>query len=256
MRYIIVEDELPAQTLLQQLIAQLRPDWKLEICLDSVEGAVHWLQHNPQPDVAFLDIQLSDGLSFEILDQVDIESMLVFTTAYDEYAIRAFKVNSVDYLLKPIKEIDLRLAIEKFEHFKKNRFLAYNAAIDTEGILAAIRQSKTHYRSRFLVIYGDTYVPLPVDAVAFMFTRNKLTYAVTFGGEQHFLDFSLDKLEGQLDPSLFFRVNRQFIVHIQAVKKIHAYFNGKLVLETDPPLQEKVTISRQKARHFREWLDR
>ena len=256
MRYIIVEDELPAQELLRQLVEKIRPGWRLDACLDSVEEAVKWLKGNPHPDVAFFDIQLSDGLSFEVLEEVDIKSMLVFTTAYDEYAIRAFKANSIDYLLKPIKESELERAIAKYEDFTKNRFSSRNAAIDTEGILEAIRQSKTNYRSRFLVTYGDTFVPLPVQSVAYIFTRNKLTYAVTFDGEQHFLDFSLDKLESQLDPALFFRASRQFIVHVQAVHKVHTYFNGKLVLETQPPHQEKITISRQKARVFRDWLDK
>lgn len=256
MRYIIVEDELPAQELLRQLIAKLRPDWELDICLDSVEEAVSWLRGNPHPDVAFFDIQLSDGLSFEVLEQVDIQSMLVFTTAYDEYAIRAFKVNSIDYLLKPIKESELSQAIAKYEDYTNKRFSSHNSAIDTAGILEAIRQSKVNYRSRFLVTYGDTFVPLPVQSVAYMFTRNKLTYAVTFDGEQHFLDFSLDKLESQLDPDLFFRASRQFIVHVKAVRKVHSYFNGKLVLETHPPHQEKINISRQKARAFRDWLDK
>lgn len=255
MKYLIIEDELPAQRLMERLVSELRPGWESMGCLDSVEAAVQWFKTNPQPEVIFMDIQLSDGLSFDILDRVDIEGMIIFTTAYDEYAIRAFKVNSIDYLLKPIKKDDLWEALEKYERYTRQMFLGRNKAIDVAELLEAVQGSKRQYRSRFLVSRGEMFVPLQVESVAFLFSRNKITSAMTFDGKRYILDFPLDSLEEQLDPGVFFRASRKFTVNIDAVSRVQPFFNGKLILETNPAHDEKVTVSREKARAFRRWLD-
>jgi DNA-binding LytR/AlgR family response regulator len=256
MRYLIIEDELPAQRLMEGLVRELRPGWESAGCVDSVEGAVEWFGKQGWADVIFMDIQLSDGLSFDILEQVEIEGMIIFTTAYDEYAIRAFKVNSIDYLLKPIKKKDLREALEKYERYTRKMFLGRNKAIDVAELVEAVNGAKKNFRTRFLVSRGEMFVPLPVESVAFLFSRNRITSAVTFDGKRYVLDFTLDGLEDQLDPERFFRASRQFMVNIEAVSKVHTFFNGKLILETLPAHDEKITVSREKARVFKPWLDR
>ncbi len=255
MKYLIIEDEVPAQRLVGDLLRELRPGWEAAACLDSIESAVNWLNNHPHPGVIFMDIQLSDGLSFDILEQVDIESMIIFTTAYDEYAVRAFRVNSIDYLLKPIKKGELAEAVEKYERYTKKMFLSRNKTIDAAELAKAIKEAKPKYRTRFLVSIGEVFFPLPVERAAYIFSRHRITSAMTFEGKRHVIDFTLDRLEEQLDPQRFFRVNRQFIVNIEAVLKVHTFFNGKLVLETRPGYDEKVIISREKARRFKPWLD-
>jgi two-component system response regulator LytT len=255
MKYLLIEDEIPAQRLMEDLLRELRPDWEAAACLDSVEDTVNWLKNHPHPEVIFMDIQLSDGLSFDILDQVDIDGMIIFTTAYDEYAVRAFKVNSIDYLLKPIKKSELIEALEKYERYNRKMFRSRNKAIDAAELVNAIKAAKPQYRARFLISLGEVFFPLPVEMVAYIYSRHRISSAITFEGKRHVIDFTLDRLEEQLDPEMFFRVSRQFIVNINAVSKVHAFFNGKLLLETRPAHDEKVTISRDKARQFKLWLD-
>ncbi|MCP4156140.1 MAG: response regulator transcription factor [bacterium] len=255
MRYLIIEDELPAQRLMESIVKELRPDWEASACLDSVESAVSWLKMNPHPEVIFMDIQLSDGLSFDILEQVEIEGMIIFTTAYDEYALRAFKLNSLDYLLKPLKKSELEKALEKYEHYTKQMFRSRNKLIDVAELLRAIKEAKPQYRTRFLISQGEVFFPLSLERVAYMYSSHRITSSVTFEGKRHIVDLTLDRLEEQLDPEQFFRVNRQFIVNINAVAKVHTFFNGKLILETEPKYVEKLTISREKARQFKMWLD-
>lgn len=255
MRYLIIEDEVPAQRLMRELVRELRPGWEEAACLDSVESAVKWLNGFPHPGVIFMDIQLSDGLCFDILEQVEIEGMIIFTSAYDEYAIRAFKVNSIDYLLKPIKKSELSEALAKFESYTKKMFLSLNKVIDAAELADAITGAKPKYRTRFLVSTGEVFFPLAVESTAYIFSRHRITSAVSFEGKRHVIDFPLDRLEEQLDPEMFFRVNRKFIVNMEAVSKVHTFFNGKLVLETRPGFDEKIMISRDKARQFKPWLD-
>ncbi|MCP4216140.1 MAG: response regulator transcription factor [bacterium] len=256
MKYLIVEDEVPAQRLIADLVGELRPDWEQAGCLDSVDAAVEWFRSNPQPEIVFMDIQLSDGLSFDIFKHVNVEGMIIFTTAYDQYALRAFQVNSIDYLLKPISKKKLAEALKKYERHHKHMWQEHNKALDIEQLVRALSKPKPRYRSRFLVEQGETFVPVPVADIAFLFSRHKITSAVSFEGKRYVLDLPLDKLEDQLDPEMFFRAGRGFIVNIEAVAKVHTFFNGKLILETAPTHDEKTTISREKARAFKQWLDR
>lgn len=252
-RIILIEDEPYNLRLLEEMIKKLRPGWEVLKTFESVKGSVDWLRENSHPDLFFMDIQLADGLCFSIFDQVEVKSMVIFTTAYDNYAIRAFKVNSIDYLLKPFKEKDLEAAIEKFENFQKLTG-EENAQQDYSEILEAIRKGEKKYRKRFLVSKGAAFYKLPVEDIAYFYSENRITTAVTFNRQNHVIDFSLETLEDQLDPETFFRVNRQMIVNIQSIEKIENYFGGKLKVCLNPPFENEVVVSRLKATDFKEWV--
>jgi DNA-binding LytR/AlgR family response regulator len=252
-KIILVEDEPYNLRLLQEMIKKLRPGWEVVNTFESVKESVAWLRENQHPDLFFMDIQLADGLCFSIFDQVDVKSMVIFTTAYDNYAIRAFKVNSIDYLLKPFKEKDLEAAIEKFENLRQVPDEVASNQNYTE-ILNAIRHGEKKYRRRFLVSKGAAFYKLPVEEIACFFSENRITTAATFNRQNHVVDFSLEALEEQLDPETFFRVNRQVIVNIQAIEKIENYFGGKLKVQINPPFEGTVVVSRLKAMDFKEWV--
>ncbi|MCY1721294.1 LytTR family DNA-binding domain-containing protein [Prolixibacteraceae bacterium Z1-6] len=256
MRIIIVEDELHNYRLLKGMIEKLRPEWEIVEGFESVKSTVTWLERNPAPDLIFMDIQLTDGISFSIFDQVDVESMVIFTTAYDEYALRAFQVNSIDYLLKPVKEEKLRLAIEKFEnHFYQPEKKVDNNP-DYHEILQAITQGEKKYRKRFLVNGATSYSKLDVADIVWFSTENRVTTAFTLDGKAHIIDLTIEKLEEQLDPEVFFRTNRSTIVHIDSIRKFENHFGGKLILRLVHPFNEPIIISRLKATDFKEWVGR
>jgi DNA-binding LytR/AlgR family response regulator len=252
MRVIIVEDEIHNVRLLQGMLKELRPNWEVVTTIESVRGCVEYLKSNPYPDLFFMDIQLSDGICFSIFDQVDITEQVIFTTAYDEYAIQAFQVNSVDYLLKPLKTESLKAAIEKFEELysKLNQ-----ESFDYQELAKLIRSGKKEYRKRLVVAGATSYSKIEVEDVAFFFSESKITNAVTYDGTQHILNQTLEKLEGQLDPSLFFRANRSYILNVGAIRKFENYFGGKLIVKLVQPFKETITVSRLKAALFKEWLD-
>lgn len=254
-KIILVEDEPYNLRLLEGMIKKLRPGWEVVKTLESVKSSVEWLRNNPHPDLFFMDIQLADGLCFSIFDQVEVKGMVIFTTAFDNYAIRAFKVNSIDYLLKPFKEKDLEAAIEKFENFR-NRSTGTENSRDYSEILDAIRKGEKKYRKRFLIAKGAAFHMLPVEEIAYLFSENRITTAVTFSNQNHVVDFPLETLEEQLDPEIFFRANRQLIVNIQSIEKIENYFSGKLKIRLNPPFEGEPIISRLKATTFKEWVGR
>lgn len=251
MKICIIEDELHNLRLLEGMILKLRPGWEIVKTFGSVRGSIKWLSEHPHPDLFFMDIQLADGLCFSIFDEVAISSMVIFTTAYDNYAIQAFKVNSIDYLLKPFREKDLEASIEKYERFTRMNIPA--GAPDYTDILEAIRHGRKKYRTRFLVPHGASWHKAEVNDLAYFFSENKVTTAVTFSGQNHVIDFTLESLEEELDPEKFFRANRQFIVNADAIVKIENYFNGKLKVQLNPPFAGEVIISRLKALDFRRW---
>lgn len=252
-KIILIEDEEYNLRLLEDMVKKLRPGWEVVQTFESVKQSVSWLRKNPHPDLFFMDIQLADGLCFSIFDQVEINSMVIFTTAYDNYAIRAFKVNSIDYLLKPFKEKDLETAIEKFEVFRKLA-VEVDAKRDYPEILEAIRNGEKKFRKRFLVSKGDLFYKLPAEDVAYFFSEGRITTAVTFNRQNHIIDFTLEALEEQLDPDTFFRINRQIVASIQSIEKIENYFGGKLKLHLNPPFDGEVVVSRLKATDFKQWL--
>ena len=254
MKVIIVEDELHNYRLLRGMVEELRPDWEIVEWFESVKGTVSWLQSNPAPDLIFMDIQLTDGISFSIFDQIEVQSMVIFTTAYDEYALRAFQVNSIDYLLKPMKKDKLEHAIEKFENVFHHPAAKEEKQINYQELLQAIGKGEKKYRKRFLVSGATSYFKLDVKDIAWFSTENRVTTAFTFEGKSHIIDLTIEKLEEQLDPDLFFRANRSSVVHINSIRKFENHFGGKLILRLIPPFDEAITISRLKATEFKDWV--
>ncbi len=255
MQYIIVEDELPARTWLSGLVKELRPEWELVCVTTNVVETIDWLNTHTHPDLMFLDIQLSDGNGFDIFKKLDYKGLVIFTTAYDEYAIQAFQVNSIDYLLKPISSNALLTSIEKFEYYTQSYIQVHNQAIDYNTLADAVRNAHTHYRTKFLICSSDRYYQLPVADIAYFYSENRITFAVIQQGKEVPINLSLEKLEAQLDPNVFFRINRQIIARDQAIQTISNWFNNKLTIHLIPEFKEKVIVSRERAPLFKQWLD-
>ena len=256
MKVLIIEDEIPAQRMLQEMLAEM--DDKIEVvgCLNSVASSVDWFNNNPHPELVLMDIQLSDGISFDILRQTVINSMIIFTTAYDEYAIQAFKVNSLDYLSKPIDKDELQAAFNKYEHYSNTFIRHKNTQLDYTEIASIIKKAESQYRKRFLIQTNEDFFQLTVEQIAYFYSLEKITFAVTFDLRKYPLNFSLENLKEQLDPDMFFKVNRQIIININAIQKIHSFFQGKLVISSKPAYSEKIIVGKDKAASFKRWLDR
>ena len=252
MKVVVFEDEKLASERLIELIQELRPNAEILASLKSVEAGLMWLQNNEEPDLIVSDIQLLDGSSFEIFTQNPIKCPVIFTTAYDEYAIKAFQVNSVDYLLKPIQKQKLENALQKYEERTSGNS---SQSLDIDKIREAIQGSNVQYKSRFLVKYGQRIKAIPVEQIAYFYSQDKLTYLVTFEGKKLPLDQTLEELETVLNPDNYFRVNRKFIVHFDSVSDIHPYFKGRVKLDLQPESGEDIVISSDKTPLFKQWLD-
>jgi two-component system response regulator LytT len=250
MRIIIIEDEKPAARLLQRKVEKL--GLQVETMLHSVEEALQWFQKNQHPDLIFLDIQLSDGLSFEIFEQIEIKSAVIFTTAFDEYALRAFKLNSIDYLLKPIDEDDLEIAVAKFKNqFQKSSI----SSLDFEAIKRMlINPSEKSYKQRFTIKIGEHLKMIPIDEVECFFSENKGTYLHTSDNRDYLLDTTLEQLESELNPKDFYRVSRKFIIPLKTIKDIVVYSNSRLKVILPTFKTDEVIVSREKVNDFKEWL--
>ena len=253
-KVLIVEDEVRAADRLEKLIVQYDPSFEIIHKTDSVEGTVNWLKSGNTADLLFLDIQLADGISFNIFDQVKVELPVIFVTAFDTFAIRAFEVNSIDYLLKPLEAEKLKNALDKFKNIR-SLYSKENWTEKLSELISSYRNSKTEYKNRFLVSKGDSLVPVSVDQVAYFRAEDKTVILVNFQNQNYFISYTLDQLETLLDPAYFFRANRQFIVSLKSVLKAFNYFNSKLKLELNPPASEDVIISREKAQQFKNWLN-
>lgn len=246
---VIIEDEKPNADRLKRLLKMLRPRTEVVAVLDGIADSVLWFENNRHPDLVMMDIRLSDGLSFDIFDKVRLTCPVIFTTAYDEYAVRAFKYNSVDYLLKPVEPEELGKALEKLENTTGPQFDQKTL----EGLLNFFQPKS--YRTRFLLPYRDGYKSLLVSDVSYFYSENKITRARLKNGLEEPLAQTMEELENQLDPQAFFRVNRQFIVHIDAVLQVHNYFNGKLKLDIKNCSDTEIIVSREKAMQLKTWLD-
>ncbi|MDH5826489.1 LytR/AlgR family response regulator transcription factor [Sphingobacterium sp. SG20118] len=247
-KIVIVEDEKLNADRLKRLIKEIDPNVTIIAVLDSVMDTVDWFKENEEPDVVMMDIRLSDGVSFDIFDKVTIQCPIVFTTAYDEYAVQAFKYNSVDYILKPVQKEELKTALDKVNAFKAP---AENQ-LSIDKLLNYIK--KKDYRSRFLIPYRDGFQTILVTDVSIIYMDSKLTKARLKNGKDVILNMSLDDIEKQLDPKLFFRANRQFIIHIDAVNQLVNYFNRKLkIIISDSDFE--IIVSREKSTLLKEWLD-
>jgi len=247
MKILLIEDELPAARQLAKLLLAHDPACQIIDTLDSVEGAVRWIRTFPSPDLVFMDIQIADGLSFDIFSQVEVAAPVIFTTAFDQYAVRAFKVNAVDYLLKPVDPEELKRALEKIRN-QRNA----SAAFDWKMLSGFFR--KETYKDRFLVKTGQQLAFLATADIAFFRSSDGLTQAHTFAGKKFFVDNSLEELERLLDPRDFFRINRGITIRLDAIRKIHPHLNGRLKLETQPAAPEEVFVSRERAGDFKTWL--
>lgn len=255
MKVLIIEDEIPAQRLIKDLIQEIDPSIEIVGCLNSIKSSVEWLTFNEHPEIVLLDIELSDGLSFEIFKQITIESMIIFTTAYDEYTMQAFKVNSLDYLLKPIEKDELELAFEKYHNYSKQFIKERNFLTDFSEVASLIKDEKREYRKRFIIESNEAFYYLNVEDVAFFYITHGITFAVTFEKREFPINSTLESLVEQLDPSNYFRINRQFIINIGAINRVHSYFNGKLKIETKPEFNQEIHVVKNKAASFKRWLD-
>lgn len=252
-RVLIVEDEPQAADRLERLVTRLHPGVELQATLDSVEKSVAWLKGHPAPDLVLMDIQLADGLSFAIFDQVSVPSPVIFTTAYDEYALKAFKVNSIDYLLKPIDEDELRAALDKFAS-RRGSGLAPDTMM--QSIANAMQMLSKKYKERFVIRVGEHLRSIETTDIRFFFSQEKASFAQTVDGRKHVLDYTLDQLEGLMDPSRFFRINRKYLVSVEAIRDMINYTNSRLKLVLTGCDDAEVIVARERVQEFREWLDR
>ncbi|MEM6764966.1 MAG: LytTR family DNA-binding domain-containing protein [Bacteroidota bacterium] len=252
MKVIIIEDEPLAAVRMKELLLRYDADMELLGTFVGVEDSVAWLRTHAQPDLGFIDIQLSDGVSFSIFDQVDIRFPIIFTTSYDEYALDAFEVNSIDYLLKPIKYTRLVKALEKWKGLSQSSSGLSDAQLSS---ISSLLQQKQNPKSRFMVKSGSQLKIVKRQEIAYFYSDQKITILVNKEGRRYPIDYSLDKLVEVLDPKDFFRVNRKFIIHLDAAAKIHSYFKGRLKLELHPAVEEEVVISSERTPLFKAWLN-
>lgn len=250
LQVIIIEDEKPAARRLHRMLE--RNNLQPISMLHSVKESVQWLKTNPNPDLIFLDIQLSDGLSFEIFESVTVSSAIIFTTAYDQFALKAFKLNSIDYLLKPIDEEELVQAISKF---KVQRRSNDNASFNMNQIRKLLQKDAITYKERFTIQIGQHLKIIDVKSIECVYSEDKASYACLNNGKSYLLDGSLDALSKQLNPEIFFRVNRKHIVNIQAIKDIISFTNSRLQLKLNSYNEESIIVSREKVKEFKNWLN-
>lgn len=251
MKAVIIEDEKIAADLLKNLICQLDENIEVVAILQTVEDSVEWLSINQHPDILFVDIHLADGSSFSIFEKTEVKCPIVFTTAYDEYALKAFEVNSIDYLLKPINKDDLQKALNKYKNLKGER-----QEVDYKTLISRFLTESgnlNNYKEHFLVPERDKLVPLAAKDIAYIYIDLKLIKAVTFSGKVYYLNQNLDEMMNQLNPKMFFRANRQYIVSHEAIKDISIWFGNKISLNLTIPIEEKIIVSKARVAEFKNW---
>jgi len=248
MKILIIEDEQAAVRRLQKLLSEIDTGNEVIGALGTIESAVHWFSENPAPDLILMDIHLADGSSFEIFEKAEIISPIIFATAYDEYALKAFKVNAIDYLLKPIKAIELEQAIQKVAKKPRKPDLSDNLVqkLTEAGFIKKNR--------RVLVRMGQAIKLVDLDQVSFFYSKDKISFAVMPGNKRYPLDQSLDQIEHDLDPTRFFRINRQFIVKMDAIEEMIAYSKSRVKLKLNPPSEEDAIVSKERSPEFKKWL--
>jgi len=251
MNVIIIEDEKPSARRLQRMLSA--EGIEAETMLHSVEESIEWFQNNQHPDLIFLDIQLSDGLSFEIFEALEINSAVIFTTAYDEYALQAFKLNSIDYLLKPIDEDELKAAIKQF---KGTTLQQQSVTLDFNDIKKLlVNPIEREYKKRFSVKVGQHIKLINIEDIECIYSENKGTYAYTNEGRNYLLDLTLDQLEDELEPHVFYRISRKFYVNINAIKDIISYTNSRLQIKLNSFNEQEVIVARERVKDFKNWLE-
>ncbi len=251
MNVIIIEDEKPSARRLQRMLKAV--EIEAETMLHSVEESIEWFQNNKHPDLIFLDIQLSDGLSFEIFEAIEINSAVIFTTAYDEYALQAFKLNSIDYLLKPIDEDDLKTAVKKYKGISPQNQAVTLDFNDIKKLL--VNPIEREYKKRFSVKVGQHLKLINIEAIECIYSENKGTYVFTNEGRNYLLDSTLDQLEDDLEPHVFFRISRKYYININAIKDMVSYTNSRLQIKLNHYNEQQVIVARERVKDFKNWLE-
>jgi two-component system response regulator LytT len=253
MKVLIVEDEELASKKLIKTLEAVEPGAEVVGITDSVESTVEWLKGNPAPELILIDIELTDGQSFEIFNQHEVESTVIFTTSYDEHALRAFKVNSIDYLLKPVQKDELAGAIAKFR--KLSSLGSAQSAVNFDRLIAGLQEIKQKsYRKRFLVKNLQRLVSVNIEDIAYFYSDDRLNFFKTFDDKRYIVDYTMDELEAMVDPESFFRINRAFFVSAESILQIHDYFGHRLALHLRPTIDKESIVSREKVADFKLWL--
>jgi two-component system, LytTR family, response regulator LytT len=250
MQILILEDEEQALNRLQKLILEVMPDAVIVGTASSIEETIKWFQYNAMPDLIFMDIQLADGNSFQLFNKIKIVCPVIFTTAHEDYALQAFKVNSVDYLLKPIDESDVKRAIDKLKLLQSSG----TSVVDYAEILKTIQPPSKKYKDRFIIKLGDTIKSLSVADIAYFYTENKSNFVCTSEGKRFPVDFNLDQIEQMLNPKNFFRINRQFIIGHHAIEEMKAHTRSRIIVKLTPPSKLDTVVAIDRAQDFRNWL--
>ncbi len=248
MKCIIIEDEKPAAEKLLSLLALSDQPVTVDVVLGSVQESIDWLQQHPTPELIFMDIELSDGLSFKIFEAINVECPVIFTTAYDEYWQEAFEYNSIDYLLKPVKVEKLEAALKKYQKLKQHFTGNY------QSLATWSTATQSGFKKRFLVKRGTDYISIKAEEVAYFYATHKLVCMVDSSGQKFIMDQSLADIETQVDPAVFYRVNRKYLVNMSAIKRIKTYPKSKLMLEVTPLVTEDIIISQENAAAFKQWM--
>ncbi len=251
-KILLIEDEEPAANRLWKMLKEILPQAELVAQPHSVQQSIEWLKQHSMPDLILSDIQLSDGISFEIFKTISKTCPVIFTTAFDQYAIQAFKINSIDYILKPVKKAELEKALLKFsENFSRNTA----PAIPIDEIIKAFQQPVKEYKKRFAVRYGDHIKTINTQEIAYFNTEEKVNFLTTFENRRYITDQNLEALETMLDPAIFFRINRQFIISIQAIAEMFAHTKGRVLVKLNPPSRHETIVSAERSAEFKHWLD-
>ncbi|HEX8316581.1 MAG TPA: LytTR family DNA-binding domain-containing protein [Flavisolibacter sp.] len=252
MNILIVEDEELAVKKLQKTLASVDPSANVVGVTDSIQGTVDWLQNNSSADLILMDIELADGQSFEVFNQVEVKAPVIFTTSYDEYALKAFKVNSVDYLLKPIQTEDLQAALTKYKKLTDGK----KADINLDSLVKQLQQQlqPKEFRKRFLVKHAQKLVSVDVEEISYFYSDGRLNFFKTHDNKKFVVDYTMEDLEDMLDPDKFFRISRSFYVAIEAIDKIDDYFGNRLILQLKPAVDKEALVSREKVSDFKKWM--
>jgi two-component system, LytTR family, response regulator LytT len=257
MKVLIIEDEELAVKKLQKTLASVDTGAEVVGVADSIRSSVSWLQTNPAPDLILMDIELADGQSFEIFDKIDVKSTVIFTTSYDEYALKAFKVNSIDYLLKPVQKEDLHAALEKLKNLKKMYGSGTGpASLNVDNLVKELQQKlqPKEFRKRFLVKHAQKLISVDVEEIAYFYSDGRLNFFKTYDNRKFVVDYTMDDLEEMLNPEQFFRISRAFYVSVNSIDQIHEYFGNRLLLHLKPAVDKEAIVSREKVTDFKKWM--
>lgn len=256
MKILIVEDEELAAKKIKKTLAEVDDTAEVIAVTESIQNTVNWLEDNPSPDLILMDIELSDGQSFEIFSRTKVKSAVIFTTSYDEYALKAFKVNSIDYLLKPVQKEELSAALDKFKNMTGIYKPAEKNELNMDALVKELQQKlqPKDYRKRFLVKHGQKLVSIETDDIAYFFSDGRLNFFKTFDNRKFVVDYTMDELEDMLDPQRYFRISRSFYISVASIDQIHDYFGNRLLLQLKPTVDKETVVSREKVTDFKKWM--